>query len=237
MRVNRGTRGSGVSARGQPRRVSTVGTGRMVRVRRWPRAGRCAARPSRRGGLWVIERKLTTWRVADFRGVFVQKLVGCPAGALSNTTRARRHVVGPRPRRGRATVRGAPRGASARLGGRVRIGPARRRFGATPPRAVVPVTRSCFVDIRPARPEPPQLCRPRARGPAVPGRRRAAAGDRPPVPEAPGHDGNGGRRGRPPARDLASPGRDAPEAVQGCRPRPRGRRRAEESAIGSATGR
>ena len=109
MRVNRGTRGSGVSARGQPRRVSTVGTGRMVRVRRWPRAGRCAARPSRRGGLWVIERKLTTWRVADFRGVFVQKLVGCPAGALSNTTRARRHVVGPRPRRGRATVRGAPR--------------------------------------------------------------------------------------------------------------------------------
>ena len=185
--------------------------------------------------------ELTTWRVADFRGVFDQKLVGCPAGALSNTTRARRHVVGPRPRRGRATVRGAPSGApsgaSARLGGRVRIGPARRRFGATPPRAVVPVTRSCFVDIRPARPEPPRLCRPRARGPAVPGRDRASASDRSPVPEAPGDARSRGRRGRPPARDLASPGRDAPEAVQGCRPRPRGRRRAEESAIGSATGR
>ena len=58
-----------MSGRGQPRRVSTVGTGRMVRVRRWPRAGRCAARPSRRGGLWVIESLITTnsqrgeWRI------------------------------------------------------------------------------------------------------------------------------------------------------------------------------
>ena len=152
-----------MSARGQPRRVSTVGTGRMVRVRRWPRAGRCAARPSRRGGLWVIERKLTTWRVADFRGVFVQKLVGALRARspipLAREETCRRPSPPSRSRHG--ARRAARRVRATRRPRAYRPGtPTLRR---DPSRAVVPVTRSCFVDIRPARPEPPQLCRPRAR--------------------------------------------------------------------------
>ena len=157
----------------------------------------------------MIERKLTTWLVADFRGVFVQKLVGCPAGALSNTTRARRHVVGPRPRRGRATVRGAPRSVRAT-----------RR-----PRAYRPGTPTLRRDLRARsslsplvfRGRPPRAPRaaaalPSARGPAVPDdAERQRAIDRL-SPKLPGTTGTGDAGDGPPPessrpRDVTRPRR------------------------------